>query len=605
MTFSGETKGISAARFSGTVEPFLGIERSLAGKRWVGRDADERRALTLSQKLNLPEIVGRILSSRGIDADAAPSFLEPRLRDLLPEPEALTDMDVAAERIASAVMQDERIAVFGDYDVDGATSSALLARFLKVAGGRCRVYIPDRIREGYGPNGPALLELKAEGASVIVTVDCGTVAHDPLAVAEEAGLDVIVVDHHVAEPSLPSATAIVNPNRIDDDSGQGQLAAVGVAFLLVVAVNRVLRNAGWYQSRPEPDLTQWLDIVALGTVCDVVPLTGVNRAFVTQGLKVMTGRRNPGIRALSDVARMDEAPGAYHLGFVLGPRVNAGGRVGAPDLGTRLLSTDDAGEAAEIAERLDKFNRERQAIEEKVLAQSIETVETGGDPGPLIFAVGEGWHPGVIGIVASRLKDRYNRPACVVSFDGETGAASGRSVTGVDLGAAVIAARQSGLLVKGGGHQMAAGFTVERPMLGSLKSFLDDRIGTAITEGGIVPTLRLDGVVAPGAVNLDLIRELARVGPFGSGNPEPRFALPNVYLDHAAVAGSDHVRVSVANQGGRQLKGIAFRCLDRPLGKFLLDTTGRPLHLAGRLRVNRWQGSESPQILIDDAAPAW
>jgi len=605
MTSSGETKEIRATRFSGPAEPFLGIERSLAGKRWVGRETDERRALTLSQKLHLPEIVGRILSSRGIDADTAPSFLEPRLRDLLPDPEALTDMDVAAERIASAVMQDERIAVFGDYDVDGATSSALLSRFFGVVGGRCRVYIPDRIREGYGPNGPALLELKNEGASVIVTVDCGTVAHDPLALAEEAGLDVIVVDHHVAEPSLPSATAIVNPNRIDDDSGQGQLAAVGVAFLLVVAVNRVLRNAGWYQSRPEPDLTQWLDIVALGTVCDVVPLTGVNRAFVTQGLKVMTGRRNPGIRALSDVARMDEAPGAYHLGFVLGPRVNAGGRVGASDLGTRLLSTDDSGEAVEIAERLDKFNRERQAIEEKVLAEAIETTEAGDDPGSVLFAVGEGWHPGVIGIVASRLKDRYNRPACVVSFDGDIGSASGRSVTGVDLGAAVIAARQSGLLVKGGGHQMAAGFTVERPMLKSLKTFLDERIGTAIAEGGIVPTLRLDGVVAPGAVNLELIRELARVGPFGSGNPEPRFALPNVHLDYAAVAGTDHVRVSVANQGGRQLKGIAFRCLDRPLGKFLLDTSGRPLHLAGRLRVNRWQGSDSPQILIDDAAPAW
>jgi len=605
MTSSAGTKGIRTADSNVAVEPFLGIEQSLAGKRWVGREVDERQALTLSQKLNLPEIVGRILSSRGIDADNAPSFLEPRLRDLLPEPDALMDMDVAAERIASAVMQDERIAVFGDYDVDGATSSALLARFLKVVGGRCRVYIPDRIREGYGPNGPVLLELKNEGASVIVTVDCGTVAHAPLALAEGAGLDVIVVDHHVAEPNLPSATAIVNPNRIDDDSGQGQLAAVGVAFLLVVAVNRALRNAGWYQSRPEPDLTQWLDIVALGTVCDVVPLTGVNRAFVSQGLKVLTGRRNAGIRALSDVARMDEAPGAYHLGFVLGPRVNAGGRVGAPDLGTRLLSTDDTDEALEIAERLDKFNRERQSIEEKVLAEAIETVETSADPGPILIAVGDRWHPGVIGIVASRLKDRYNRPVCVISFDGDTGSASGRSINGVDLGAAVIAARQSGLLIKGGGHQMAAGFTVERPMLESLQTFLGERIGTAITEAGIVPTLRLDGVVAPGAVDLELIDQLARVGPFGSGNPEPRFALPNVHLEYAAVAGSDHVRVSVANQGGRQLKGIAFRCLDRPLGQFLLDTSGRPLHLAGRLRVNRWQGSESPQILVDDAAPAW
>ncbi len=380
---------------------FLGVENSLTGKRWIGRGADDRQSLALAQRLGLPEIVGRVLAARGVGLDEAESFLNPTLRRLLPDPSRLAGMDTAAERLSQAIMQGETIGIFGDYDVDGATSSALLRRFIAAAGGRSLVHIPDRIKEGYGPNTPALLKLRDDGASVIVTVDCGTSAFEPLGAASDAGLDVIVVDHHEAEAALPPATAVINPNRLDDDSGQGQLAAVGVTFLLVVAVNRALRGAGWYASRAEPDLTGWLDLVALGTVCDVVPLTGVNRALVSQGLKVMAKRNNPGLKALADVAGLKEAPAAYHAGFLLGPRINAGGRIGAADLGSRLLATDDAGEAMEIAHRLDELNRERRGIERSVLEAAITGVEKAGDDlGPLIVAAGEGWHPGVIGIVA-------------------------------------------------------------------------------------------------------------------------------------------------------------------------------------------------------------
>jgi len=585
-----------------------GVQSSLAGKRWVQRPVDERAALMLSQRLGLSEIVGRIISSRGITLEQATAYLAPTLRQHLPDPSRLADMDIAAERLASAIMQGEQIGIFGDYDVDGATSSALLQRFLRAVGGRPSVYIPDRLREGYGPNSPALLAMKDAGMSVVITVDCGTMAHEPLEVARGAGLDVIVVDHHAAESHLPAAVAIVNPNRIDDTSGQNHLAAVGVSFLVAVAVNRELRGAGWYQSRPEPDLTQWLDIVALGTVCDVVPLVGVNRAFVTQGLKVMAGRQNPGLRALADVAGLDEVPGAFHLGFVLGPRVNAGGRVGASELGSRLLSTDDHAEAMEIAHRLDGFNKERKMIEDTVLQGAIDQLESSafGDTGDAVVVVaGEGWHPGVVGIVASRLKERYNRPACVISMTGNSGTGSGRSVTGVDLGACIIAARQTGLLLKGGGHQMAAGFTVERDRLGDFQAFLNERIGNRVTQAGIVPTLSIDGAISPGGVTLKVIEELARVSPFGSGNPEPRFVLPSVRISHAAIVGNDHLRLDLENPGGSRTRAIAFRCMDQPMGKSLLEHAGKPFHLVGRLRVNHWQGRSYPQVQVEDAAPAW
>ncbi len=589
-------------------KPLLGVEASLSGKRWVQRPVNERMALMLSQRLNLSEIVGRVLESRGITLENAASYLSPTLKQDLPDPSILTDMDIAAERITSAVMQGEQIGIFGDYDVDGATSSALLKRFLDAVGGRTKIYIPDRMKEGYGPNGPAMLELKQSGASVVITVDCGTMAHDALTIAKDAGLDVIVVDHHAAEAKLPPAVAIVNPNRIDDTSNQNQLAAVGVAFLVIVAVNRELRNAGWYKTRTAPDLTQWLDIVALGTVCDVVPLTGVNRAFVTQGLKVMAARRNPGLRALADVGRVDEAPGTFHLGFVLGPRVNAGGRVGASELGARLLSTDDVADATEIAHRLDGFNTERKAIEDIVLQGAIDQLESGAFDDArdaIVIAAGEGWHPGVVGIVASRLKERYNRPACVISLNGDTGTGSGRSITGVDLGACVIAARQSGLLLKGGGHQMAAGFSVARDKLKDLQAFLNERIDQRVEQEGIIPTLSVDSAISPGGITVKIIEELEQISPFGSGNPEPRFVIPSVRIAHASVVGTDHLRLDLENPGGQRVRGIAFRCMDRPLGQQLLQHSGKPFHLVGKLRLNNWQGRSYPQIQVEDAAPAW
>ncbi|OAN52135.1 single-stranded-DNA-specific exonuclease RecJ [Paramagnetospirillum marisnigri] len=586
---------------SHALAPFLGVERSLSGRRWVSRAGDERQALALAQRLGLPELVGRVLAARGIGLDEAESFLNPTLRDLLPDPSHLKDMDKAVARLVAAVTSGETIGIFGDYDVDGATSSALLRNFLDALGARVRVYIPDRIKEGYGPNAPALLRLKAEGVGVVVTVDCGATAFEPLRAAAEAGLDVIVVDHHVGEAALPPALAVVNPNRLDENSPHGHLAAVGVAFLLAVGLNRGLKQAGWYQDHPAPDLLRWLDLVALGTVCDVVPLVGINRALVTQGLKVMARRANVGLAALSDVAGIKEAPGAYHLGYVLGPRVNAGGRVGEAELGTSLLSTADPAEAAEFARRLDGYNKDRQEIEAAVLLDAIEQVEGRPDDGrPLLLAAGEGWHPGVIGIVAGRLKERYGRAACVVAMDGDTGKGSGRSVTGLDLGAAVIAARQAGLLVAGGGHAMAAGFTVARERLAEFHAFVSDRLQAQL-EGELVPLLELDGALDAGAATVDLVETLAQVGPFGSGNPEPRFAIAAARVVKADVVGSGHVRVMLAGAGGKRLKAIAFRAADSELGHALLASRGEPFHLAGALRVDTWQGNASVQLVIDDA----
>ncbi len=593
---------------AGNPDCFLGVARSLTGRRWLARLTDERAAMALAQRLQVPEIVGRVLSARGVGVDEADTFLNPVLKNLLPDPGELRGMEEGTGRLARAVTEGERIAVFGDYDVDGATSAALLARFFAAVGGRCETYIPDRLREGYGPNEAALLRLRENGVSVVVTVDCGTGAHGPLEAAAAAGLDVIVVDHHQAEALLPRAVAVINPNRLDETSPHRQLAAVGVAFLRVVGLNRVLRGAGWYGARPEPDLMQWLDLVALGTVCDVVPLTGVNRALVAQGLKVMARRENPGLRALADVAGLTEAPGTYHAGFILGPRINAGGRVGQADLGVRLLTTEDAAEAGAIARRLDELNRERREIEAAVFEHALARVEEGEEqtPGaPLIFAAGEGWHPGVIGIVASRLKERFNRPACVVSLDGGKGSCSGRSVSGVDLGAAVIAARQAGLLVKGGGHAMAAGFTVERRRLDELIGFLTQRVADAVGERPPVPSLRLDGALTVAAASRDLVETLSRVGPFGSGNPEPRFAIAAARLAYADVVGSNHLKCTLAGAEGGRLNAIAFRGLDTDLGPALLNHDGAPFHVAGRLRVNTWRGHSAVEFLIDDAAPAW
>ncbi|WP_020695753.1 single-stranded-DNA-specific exonuclease RecJ [Reyranella massiliensis] len=589
---------------------FLGIERSLTGRRWAARLADERTALAIGQRHGLPDAICRLLAARDVALEAVPDFLDPTLRKFLPDPSHLKDMDAAVARLVHAVRQGERIVVFGDYDVDGATSSALLLRFFRAVGGDIGVYIPDRRKEGYGPNATALVKIKEEGASVVVTVDCGVTAFEPLAEARRVGLDLIVIDHHMAEIALPEAIAVVDPNRLDDESPHKQLAAVGVAFLLAVGVNRALREAGWYStSRPEPDLRQWLDLVALGTVCDVVPLVGVNRALVRQGLQVMAQRRNAGLAALADVARLKEPPGAYHLGFLLGPRVNAGGRVGQADLGARLLSSDDPHEVGALALRLDEFNAERRAIEREVLDQAIARIE--GLYGPdrkglpsVLLVESEGWHVGVIGIVASRLVERYGRPAFVIGMDGELGKGSGRSVRGVDLGAAVIAARQAGLLLNGGGHAMAAGLTVARPALPDLAHFLDTRIAPQLGAAPAVRELGIDAALAPAAATQELVDMIERAGPFGAGNALPRFALTGVRVSYAQPVGEGHVRCTLVGAERGRIEAIAFRANQTALGPALLDSARPVLHVAGALRIDRFGGRESVRLQIDDAAPA-
>ena len=583
----------------------LGVERSVSGRRWRFRLADARAGLALAQRLGAPEIVGRVLAARGVATDDAESFLNPTLRETLPDPSRIADLDVAVGRLVRAIQRGETVAVFGDYDVDGATAAALLARYLKAVGAASRIYVPDRLREGYGPKAPALLRLKAEGAAVVVTVDCGVTAFEPLAAAAEAGLDVIVVDHHIAEPRLPEAVAVVDPNRLDDSSGCGELAAVGVAYLLVVGLNRALRAEGWFAARPEPDLLRDLDLVALGTVCDMVPLTGVNRALVTQGLKVMAQRSNVGLATLADVAGVGERPGTYHAAFILGPRINAGGRVGEASLGARLLATDDAEEASGLACRLDDLNGERRAIEAGVEGAAVRQIEeAGGDPGLVVFAVGEGWHPGVIGIVAGRLSQRFFRPAFVIALADGVGKGSGRSIPGVDIGSAVIAARQAGVLVDGGGHPAAAGLTVAADRVAALRDFLADRLGSAVAEHGTAPSLGLDGAISASAATPELVDLLDRVGPFGVGNAEPRFAVAGARVVRADVVGERHVRCILADDGGGRLNAIAFRSLETPVGAALLGAAGRALHIAGHLRADRWRGRERVQLLIEDLAPA-
>ncbi|NKB21106.1 MAG: single-stranded-DNA-specific exonuclease RecJ [Alphaproteobacteria bacterium] len=585
--------------------PFLGVERSVSGKKWQARLKDERLATALAQRFELHDVVARVLAARDVQLDDAASFLNPTLKAMLPDPAHLRDMRPAVERIIKAIHDGETIGVLGDYDVDGATSSALLVRFFSALGQIVPVYIPDRQKEGYGPNLPALLDLKEKGASVVITVDCGTTAYDPLEAGADAGIEIIVVDHHVAEPRLPAGSLVINPNRADEDSPCGQLAAVGVTFLLLVAINRALRDASWYgEEHPEPNLLSLLDLVALGTICDVVPLTGVNRALVTQGLKVLAGRSNPGIAALADVAKVDKPLDAYHAGFVLGPRVNAGGRVGDSALGVRLLTTQDSSEARAVAQLLDDYNSERkeieQAVQEAAITQAEEQAKTDK---PIILVAGNGWHPGVIGIVAGRLRERFDRPSCVVALSEGIGKGSGRSVRGVALGPAVIAAHQAGLLVNGGGHNMAAGFTVEQDRLEELTDYLAEHISRQLDGTTLMPTMSFDGALSPAGATPEVIEMLERAGPFGSGNPRPRFAIPQARIVDSGIVGKDHVRCILTGADGTgRLKAIAFRSADTPLGRALMDTRGLPLHVAGNLRIDEWQGRVSAQLFIDDVA---
>ncbi len=583
------------------MEEVVLAETSALGARWCLRPADERMVMATMQRHGLPEPLARFLVARGVALDDVEEFLSPSLRTSLPDPSHLKDMDAAAERFAAAIMAGEKVAVFGDYDVDGATSSALLARVFRALGSDLRIYIPDRIKEGYGPNAPALLKLKEEGAAVVVTVDCGTLSFEPLAAAHEAGLDVIVIDHHAGEAELPKALAVVNPNRLDEDSPHGQMAAVGVVFLLAVAMVRTLRAAGWFVARPEPNLMNFLDIVALGTVCDVVPLVGVNRAFVSQGLKVMAQRRNPGIRALMDVARLDEKPDVYHAGFVMGPRVNAGGRVGKCEYGARLLATDDEAEAKKLAAALDRFNDERKTIESIVQEEAAQLAERDEDSAVLVLS-GQGWHPGVIGIVAGRLKERYQKPVAVVAMDGAIGKASARSVPGFDFGAAVIAARQQGLLVAGGGHAMAAGFTAEEAQLEAVKSFFNQRLteaGAAISKGR---TTRVDASVSVPAMNVELAQLFAQAGPYGSGHSSPRFYVPEAKVVAADRVGQDHLKLVLTGPLGKgRAVAFAFRVAGTPLEETLLGAKGKAIRLVCELRLKEWMGSPQAGITVLDA----
>ena len=560
--------------------------------------------MELSRVLQIPDVVGRVLAGRGVTVDQGADYLNPTLKSMLPDPSQFRDMDSASERIGAAVRDGDPIAIFGDYDVDGATSTALLVRFLRAVGGSVSIYIPDRVAEGYGPNAPALRRLAEEGIKVVITVDCGMTAHDALREGRAAGLDVVVVDHHAPEAGLPEALAVINPNRLDESREFGQLAAVGVAFLLAVAVNRALRDSGWYRNgdRVEPDLRQWLDLVALGTVCDAVPLLGLNRALVVQGLKVMASRTNAGLVALADVAGIRQRPGTYHAGFVLGPRVNAGGRVGQADLGAHLLSEDNPVEAERMAAELDRHNAERKTVEAMVLEDAKSVAEALDPELPVLVVAKEGWHPGVIGIVASRLTERYRRPTFVVAIAEGIGKGSGRSVHGVDLGAAVIAARQSGLLVNGGGHPMAAGLTVEAGQIPALEAFLCDHVSRQGGSTDDVPSLGFDGALGVSAATTDLVDLLERAGPYGSGNAEPRFAVTGARIVKADIVGSDHVSCILSGGDGGRLKTIAFRRANDSLGEALLGSVGTSLHIAGHLRADEWQGRRDAQLIVEDAA---
>jgi single-stranded-DNA-specific exonuclease len=579
------------------------FDHTVSDTPWVIKAQDERLVLALTQRLDVPDMVARVLASRGVDLENAEDFLAPTLKRLLPDPFHLKDMRIAAERLASAIEHGEKVVVFGDYDVDGATSSSLLIRYFRVVGRSMEAYIPDRLKEGYGPNTPALLKLKAQGADLVVTVDCGAVSFAPLAAAKEAGLEVIVIDHHMGLPTLPEAVAVVNPNRIDETTPHRNLAAAGVVFLLLVAVNNVLRERGYFTTRPEPKLLDLLDIVALGTVCDVMKLTGLNRALVTQGLKILAQRRNLGLRVLGDVAGMDSVPNAYHLGFVLGPRINAGGRVGKSDLGTRLLCTENEEEANAIARELNQLNQERKAIELFTLEEAILQGEQQANQ-PFVLVQKEGWHPGVIGIVASRLKDRFNKPAMVVAMENGIGKASARSVSGVDLGAAVASAKELGILREGGGHAMAAGFSVEAGKIDALSEFLTARLSQGVADYQENRVLACDALLSPSAVTVELVRMIERAAPFGMGNPNPRFILEGAFIASVDQVGEDHLRCMIGSDKSygqtKLLKAMLFRAIGTPLGDALLTAKGKPCALAGQVKLNSWQGRESAEFMVED-----
>ena len=576
---------------------FLNVETSLNGRRWAGPSIEaERLAEAMAQTTRLPMALCHTLVARGVEPQDAAGFLSPSLRDLLPDPLRLKDMHKAACRFLQALKQRERIAIFADYDVDGGTSAALLIIWLRAMGAKATLYIPDRIDEGYGPNVAAMTAL-AKDHDLIVCVDCGTLSHDPIAAAHAA--DVVVLDHHLGGETLPPALAVVNPNRQDEDGTLGHLCAASVVFLMLVEANRQLRADGI----TGPDLMAMLDLVALATIADVAPLIGVNRALVRQGIKVMARRDRIGLRALADVARMDQAPTPYALGFLIGPRINAGGRIGQADLGARLLATDDQHEASALAERLDSLNTERREIEARVREAAMAQAEARGLDGPLVWAAGEGWHPGVVGIVAARLKEATHRPAVVIGLDGAEGKGSGRSVTGFDLGAAVHLLAAEGLLIKGGGHKMAAGLTVATDKLEAAMARLAELLARQGAGTGGAEVLRIDSLLMPGAATPALVEQIEAAGPFGASAPAPRFAFADQSVSSRRI-GENHLRVTFGDQSGARLEAMVFGAFDGPLGPALSNAGHQRFHLAGRLELNSWGGKTKVQLRLEDAARA-
>ena len=582
----------------------FGVARSFSGRRWQLTSVDENAARALVQDAGLSPATARLLAARGVDVAGAHDYLNPSLKKLMPDPRVLAEMDIAVARVAAALKGGEQIAVFGDYDVDGSVSSALLVEFFASLGSTPRLYIPDRMREGYGPSTGAFATLEAEGASLVVTVDCGASGGAAFETARASGMDVVVLDHHRVEVR-PDALAHVNPNAPGDTSGLTYLCAAGVTFLFMVALNRHLRDSGFYTARgmAEPDLREYLDMVGLATVCDVVPLVGVNRAFVRQGLGQLSKQSRPGLKALAEVAKAAPPFTAYHLGFVFGPRINAGGRVGRSGLGADLLVARDVEAAAEFATLLDLHNQERREIEKRILEQAIAAAAP-QENAPFVLVDGDGWHPGVVGIVAGRLKERFAKPAFVAGFEGGMGRGSARGIAGLDIGRMVRAAREAGLIESGGGHAMAAGFSLMTTQLAAFRDFLHAQFSGADAALEAAAILELDAVSSPSAATPGLIREIALAGPFGAGNPEPLLTFPDVKVGFADVVGGDHVKVRLVGGDGARLDAIAFRAVGTPLGEGLLASRGRLIHAAGKLRADNWGGTERAQLQIEDAAPA-
>jgi len=585
---------------------FLGVRRSLTGRTWRRRPADEAVVRDHQLRHDLAEPLARALASRGIGPEGAVDFLSPTLKAQFPDPSSFQDMDLAASILVDAVERQRPLAVFADYDVDGASSAAQLVRWFRAMGRELPIYVPDRIIEGYGPSPAAFRRLKEQGAELVITVDCGAAAHDALVAARDMGLDVVVVDHHLMRGEPPPAAALVNPNRPDDTSGQGHLAAAGVTFVLLAALNREARRRGLFAATPEPDIRQWLDLAAMGAFCDVTSLTGFNRAIVSQGLKVMSGWANPGLKALLDVAKGQGPATSFHAGFILGPRINAGGRIGRSDLGARLLSTDDPREAADLAAELDALNASRKEVEKEVLDQATAFIETDSnqDPdAPVLVVAGDGWHPGVVGIAAARLRERYRKPVIVIGIDrpSDTGKGSGRSQPGVNLGRAVQAAFDEGLLLAGGGHAMAAGLTVRPSDIPELRAFLCARLAEEMIDAAAADAVEIDALVSPSGATRGLWTDFQRLAPFGPGNPEPMFAIAEARVERPMMLKGGHVRCTLTDASGGRLKAVAWRAGETDLGARIM-AGGGGLHVVGRLKPDDWQGRESVELEIEDAA---